>query len=68
MIKKTDFYLGVFLIMLTIIVKNDEIGPLVPSVVFDDNFAFGLLAFVAWWGTIICLIIKAISLFSGKNK
>ncbi len=58
MIDKFDFYLGVFLIMLAIVTKNAEIGPFASFEVIEELPCFGFVSIIAWWGTIIIIVLK----------
>ncbi len=63
MISKTDYFLGVFLVMLAVLAPHN-IGPLAGSEVMADQPVLGFMALVAWWGCIFCVIVKLVKLFS----
>ena len=67
MINKVDYYLGVFLIMLAA-VAEDNIGPFAGAEIVGEQPVLGFLSLVAWWGCILCLVIKAFNLFVKNNR
>ena len=66
MISKTDYYLGVFLIMLAVLAPR-TLGPLTGAEIMGEEPVLGFISLVSWFGAIFCMIIKIIGLFS-KSK